>query len=293
MSPSQAHTQAASGSNRAGASIEWVARIGYAARGLVYLVIGVLALLAAVGSGGKTTGSRGALQSLRDEPYGQVLLIAVALGLACYAVWRGVQAVLDPSNHGSDATGVAVRAGLGVSGLTHAFLAVYAVSLVVGWGFGPIGGGSGGGPGGSGGGSSSVQTWSGRLLAWPGGRWVLGAAALLVVAAGAGQILRGAKKKYRRHLRLDPAKQKWVDPVCQAGLYAKGFVFCIVGTMLAVAAWQHDQYEAGGFGKGLSALRQQPFGRILLGVVALGLLAFAVYSFIEAAYRRVGVGSSA
>lgn len=286
MSPSPAHAHRPSGSQTAGRSIQWVARIGYAARGAVYLIIGSLALLAALGSGGKTAGSRGALQSLQDEPYGQVLLIAAGLGLACYAVWRGIQTVLDPSDHGSDAKGLAIRGGLGVSALTHAFLAIYAISLVLGWGFGPIGGGSGSG------GSGSVQSWSGRLLAWPGGRWVLGAAALLVVVAGVAQILRGARKKYRRHLRLDANKQKWVDPVCQAGLYAKGFVFCVVGTMLAVAAWQHDQYEAGGFGKGLSALRQQPFGRILLGVVALGLLAFGVYSFIEAAYRRVGVESS-
>ena len=271
-------------------AIKWIARIGYAARGVVYLIIGFLALLAAAGEGGQATGSKGALSSLRDEPMGQAILVAMAIGLLCYALWRAIQAIKDTSNHGHDAKGIAIRAGLGVSAVTHTFLAIYAASIAFGWGFGS-GGATGGGSGGGGGGDSA-QSWSGWLLRQPGGQWILGLVGLAIAGAGIAQIVKGYKGKYRKYLRLDYQKQRWADPVCKAGLYARGVVFVIIGGMIGVAAWQHDQYEAGGLSKALRTLQGQPYGAWLLGAVAIGLVAFGVYSLIEARYRRVGLRPS-
>ena len=269
-------------------AVKWMARIGYAARGIVYLIIGVLAFMAAIGEGGQVGGSKSALQSLRDEPLGQTMLVLMAIGLVFYAIWRAIQAIKDTSNHGKDAKGIAVRTGLGVSAVTHTFLAIYAISIAFGWGFGS-GGGSGGGGGGGSGGESSAQSWSGWLLRQPGGQWLLGLVGVAILGAGIAQIIRGYKEKYRRYLRLDYQQQKWADPVCKAGLYARGIVFGIIGVMLLIAAWQHDMYEAGGLGKALRTLQGQPYGWILLGLIALGLIAFGVYSLIEARYRRVGL----
>lgn len=262
--------------------LQWVARIGYGARGVVYLVIGGLAVLAAVGEGGRTTGSKGALSSLRDEPLGQALLLVIAGGLVCYSIWRMIQAIKDPDDQGTEAKGLVVRAAMGISSLTHAFLALYAANLAVNFGW--VGGGRAGGGGGQGG---SAQSWSGWLLGKPGGQWILGVIAAAIAAAGVAQILRGAKRKYRKHFKSDYQRHGWIDPVCVFGLCARGVVFILVGGMFAVAAWQHDKYEAGGLGKGLSLLARQPYGWVLLGVAALGLLSFGVFSFIEARYRRI------
>ncbi|MFP4356722.1 MAG: DUF1206 domain-containing protein [Phycisphaerae bacterium] len=280
------HTGGQSKAEQAGEALKWAARTGYAARGVVYLMIGGLSLMAAIGSGGKTTGSRGALLSLRDESYGQVLLIVIGLGMVAYGIWRLFQAVRDPDDHGLDGKGIAIRTGLAVSGLLHLFLAVYTISLAVGWGF-SAGGSGGSSGGGGGGGQSSAQTWSGRLMSWPGGQWILGFIALCILVAGIAQFVKAHRETYKKRLKLDYEKQRWANPVCKIGLVAKGISLCLIAILLGIAAWQHDEYEAGGLGKALSALRGQPFGAVLLGILAAGLIAFAIYSFIEAGYRRI------
>ncbi|MFP4105824.1 MAG: DUF1206 domain-containing protein [Phycisphaerae bacterium] len=262
-------------------TVEWIARIGYAARGVIYLMIGGLALLAAVGSGGQTGGSKSALQSLHGEAYGQVLIILLAIGLLCYSLWRAVQSIKDPDNHGTDAKGLVIRVGLGVSALTHLSLAIYAASIVFVFGFG-------GGGGGGGGQSDSAQTWSGRLLRQPYGQWLLGLVGAAVIGVGIAQAAKAYREKYREHFKTKYRKNKWIDYTSKAGLYARGAVFAIMGVMLIVAAYQHDQYKAGGLGKALLTLQAQPYGWLLLGVVALGLICFGIYSLIEARYRRIG-----
>ena len=114
--------------------LEWLARSGYAARGIVYVIIGWLALVAAVGPGGQTTGSKGALQSMLGEPFGKVLLAIIAVGLLGYVAWRATQAIRDTDHHGTDPKGLAVRGGLAVSAVTHTLLAVFAISLIFGLG---------------------------------------------------------------------------------------------------------------------------------------------------------------
>jgi hypothetical protein len=262
------------------ANFSWLARLGYAARGMVYIVIGGLAVMAAGGGGGgQMTGSRGALQSIADEPYGQALLVALGIGLLAFGLWRAAQAIADTDGHGTDGKGMAIRLGFAVSAVTHAFLAVYAASIAFSWGFG--------GGGGSGSGSSSSQSWSAWLLGQPGGRWILGFVGLAVVVVGVAQIVKGWKAKYQKYLVMDWQKQRWADPVCKFGLIARGVVFGIIGAFIVIAAYQTDPSEVRGLGGALRSIQGQTYGTILLLAVALGLIAFGIYSIIEAIYRRI------
>lgn len=262
-----------------GGGLTALARGGYAARGVVYLIIGYFAITAAFGSG-QAKGSKGALQSILDEPFGQILLGLVAVGLVGYALWRLVQGTMDTDGHGTDPKGLAIRGGLLVSAVTHTLLALFAFSLIFGWGMGGGGGGSGGG----GGGSQGMAAW---LMQQPYGRWMVGVVGLAVIGAGIAHIVKGYKAKFEKYLQMDRQKLDKVRPICRFGLVARGVVFIIVGAFFLVAAWQFSSEEARGLQGALETLQQQSYGWILLGIVALGLFAFGIYGLIEAVWREI------
>lgn len=250
---------------------ELLARLGYAARGVVYLIIGGLAVLAAFGQGGRTTDTHGALSTILHQPFGKMLLAVVALGLIGYALWRVAQGLQDTDGHGTSAKGLAIRAGLLVSATIHAALAIFALDLIAG----------------GGGGGDGTQDWTADLMAQPFGRWLVGLIGIAVIGGGIAQIVKGWTARFERHFRPDALRHGWVQPVSRFGLIARGIVFVMIGAFLVLAAWQADPQEARGLGGALSTLQAQPYGSFLLGIVALGLLAFGVYSLVEAAYRRV------
>ncbi|MFW5653025.1 MAG: DUF1206 domain-containing protein, partial [Planctomycetota bacterium] len=284
-----------------------LARIGYASRGAVYLLVGGLALAAALplwnaGTGNQAQGSRGAIASLTDEPWGQTMIVIIGIGLFGYALWRFLQGVMDTDAHGTDGKGLAVRAGLIVSAVSHTLLGIYALSLVFGWTFGLGNGGGGGGAGtgtgtgagtgsagaanGGGGGSTSLTA---EIMAMPFGRWLVGLIGVAIIAAGIAQLVKAYKGGFRKWLDLSADKMRKVSPICRFGLAAKGFSFGLIGFFLIVAAWNANPSQSRGLGGALQSLRDQPYGVWLLGITALGLLAFAVYSFIEAWARRIAV----
>lgn len=258
-----------------------LARLGYASRGVVYVIVGALAVLAAWGGGGgQTTDTKGALQSLMDEPFGWVLIGVLALGLVAFAVWRAVQAFADADRHGSDGKALVIRGGMAVSAVTHLLLAVFAASLAFGWG--SAGGGSG---------DSGTQSWIAKLMQQPYGVWLVAIVGLSIIGAGIAQIVKGVKVKFEKRLDADESAISWLRPVCRFGLIARGIVFVIIGGFIGIAAWQSDPQEARGLAGALETLRSQPYGEALLGVVALGLIAFGIYCFVEAIYRRIGMGA--
>lgn len=260
-----------------------LARAGYAARGVIYLIVGGLAALAAWGSGGGTTDSKGALTQLLQAPFGKLLLALVAAGLICYAIWRSAQAVLDADGHGTDANGLAVRAGLATSAVIHVGLALFAISLLTGWGIG--GGGAGGG---SQGGNSS-QEWTAWLMSKPFGQWLVGGVGLAIVGAGIAHFVKAWKAKFERRFDMGPDERRVITPISRFGLMARGTVFLIVGGFFLTAAIRQNPEEAKGLSGALETLQAQPYGWVLLAVVALGLVAFGLYSIIEAIYRRIQV----
>ena len=125
--------ESAASTRRYSRNLHFIARAGYAARGIIYLIVGALAALAALGRGGETTDSRGALSEVMGAPFGKFLLIMIALGLLGYAAWRLVQALLDPDHHGTEAKGIVIRVALAVSAVIHVGLAFFAASLAFGW----------------------------------------------------------------------------------------------------------------------------------------------------------------
>jgi hypothetical protein len=254
--------------------LELFARLGYAARGVVKLLIGLLALLAAFGQGGGATGSKGALQTLLFQPLGSVLLSVVALGLFGFALWRAFQSLLDADGLGRTPRAMVVRLGQMVSAFAYAGLGVFAMSLLFGLGTG-------------GGEEQSARDWTRWLLAQPFGRWLVAAIGLAIIGAGLGMAHKAWSGSFARHLACDRAKATWVMPLGRLGYAARGVVFVVIGGFLVLAAYHTDPSESHGLGGALLALQKQPFGRVLFALVAFGLAAFGTFEFAEARYRRI------
>lgn len=254
------------------------ARAGYAARGLVYLIIGAMALLAAFGEGGGTTDSRGALQQLLTAPFGGILLLLVALGLVGYAVWRVIQAVKDPDRHGSGPRGLAIRVALAFSAVLHLLLAAFAASLVVT--FSGLSSASGGG-------SEGAQGFVGWLMSQPYGAVMVMVLGVIVAVAGVAHGIKGWKATFSRYLETPPGARSWIYPICRFGLVIRGVVLIIIGALFFAAGYYYEPSAAGGTQEMFTTVRNQPYGAALFLVIALGLLAFGVYGLLESAFRRV------
>lgn len=260
--------------------IEKLARLGYATKGIVYGLVGVLAVMAALGLGGQTTDTQGALRAIAAQPYGQVLLILIAIGLAGYALWRFVEAILDPEHKGDDKKGLAKRLGYAVSGVLYAALTASAVGLILG---------SANQSGGQGG-SSQAQSITARVLAQPFGAWLVGIVGAIIIGVGFYQFYKAYSMKFRRTLKLHQMGRKeeiWAVRISRFGLAARGVVFVMIGFFLIQAGRQSQAQEVKGLDGVLQTLAQQPYGKFLLAVVALGLVAYGVYMFVQARYRRI------
>lgn len=253
-----------------------MARLGYTAKGIVYAIVGILALQAALTAGGKTTDTKGALHTIAAQPFGKFLLILLAIGLVGYSLWRLIEAVTDPENKGTDAKGIFSRLGYVISGLTYLGLAVNAAML----GLGAGGGGSG----------NSKQDWTARLLQQPFGQWLVGLLGALVIGIGFYRLYKAYKIKFRKKLNLsemNSQQETWAVRISRIGIAARGIVFVIIGFFLLKAGQQSDASEVRGLDGVLQTVARQPFGKIMLGLVAIGLIAYAAYLFIEARYRRI------
>ncbi|WP_043361371.1 DUF1206 domain-containing protein [Belnapia sp. F-4-1] len=254
--------------------LELLARLGYAARGVVNLLIGLLAVLATFGRGGGATGSKGALQTLLLQPMGSLLLAVVGLGLFGFALWRVFQSLLDADGLGRAPRAIIVRLGQMVSAFVYTGLGVFAVSLLFGFAT-------------SGGEEQSARDWTRWLLAQPFGRWLVGAVGLAIVGAGLGMAYKAWSASFARHLACNGATATWVMPLGRLGYAARGIVFLIIGGFLMLAAYHTNPSTTHGLGGALLALQEQPFGRLLFGLVAFGLVAFGTFEFAEARYRRI------
>ncbi len=256
-------------------TIERLARVGYAANGVVYLLIGWLAVTAAAGAGGATTDSVGALRRVLRESYGDVLLVAVAIGLAGYALWRFVQCFVDPDREGSGFDGLTMRAGYFIGGATRVALAVAAVAMLAGHGVSQEG---------------AARRDTAALMSAPAGRLLVAIVAVGLLAAGVSEFFRAHKEDFMRHLVLSglgASARAWVRRAGQLGHSALGVVFSIMGVFLLLAAFHADPRQARGPGEALQALGQQPYGRYSLALVGAGLLAYGLFQFVVARYRRI------
>ena len=258
--------------------IEILARFGYAAKGVVYAIVGVLAIQAAFNWGGKLTGSTGAFETIASQPFGKVMLSFVAVGLLGYVLWRFVSAIFDPEHNEEGIKNILRRLSYVVSGLVYGSLAIAAFRIVL----------SSGSSSGSSGSSSNEQTAT--LLSQPFGRWLVGLVAACTVAYGFFCVYRGIKIKFRKKLKLaemSQTEQTWAVRIGRFGLICKGIVSTIVGYFFAQAARSADASEAKSTAGALQTIQQQPFGAVLMGIVAFGMLAYGIHLMVQARYRRI------
>ena len=256
--------------------VERLARFGYAAKGIVYIVVGVLATMTAAGVGGEATGAQGALRSIARQPYGTVMLGIVAVGLTAYVIWRWVQAITDADDKGTGAKGIALRVGYAFSGLVYAGLALTAARILFGARDDDR--------------PSAAQSWTARIMALPFGDWLVILAGLAVIGFGLYQCYKGYKAKFRKRLKEDEMSERgivWATRSGRVGFIARGVVFLIVGGFLLQAARHYNSMEAQGLDGALQLLAQHSSGKWMLGLVALGLVAYGLYMLVEARFRRI------
>ena len=260
-----------------------LARLGYAVKGAVYVVIGFLAILLATGHGGSATDQNGALRAIYDSPlgedFGRVLMIAVTVGLFGFALWSLIQAVFDTEHKGKNAKGIGARLGYAGVALSYGLLGVVAYQIAS----------TGEAPKRTS--TSMAQNWTGLLLKQPVGVLLVILVGCIVLGIAVYLFARAYRASFVRYLnlvRLSEPARKGVIILGRVGNAALGVIFTIVGLFLIIAAVKHNPGDAKGLDAALSELLKQPFGPWLLGVVALGLLAYGGYSFAEARYRRVG-----
>lgn len=253
-------------------AFELLARAGLVARGVIYAVIGILAIKLALGDGGKTTNQNGALETIAKQPFGEALLILVAIGLAGYAIWRLIRAAIGHGPESTDDT--KERIGGVASGITYGALCVTAVAILVG----------------SGGGSGSPDKATGGVLDWPAGQVIVVIAGLIMVGVGLEQGYRGIKRKFLEKSKTEEMSEKTERAFTALGVFghmARMVVFVLIGYFLIKAALDYNPDKAVSLDGALAALGQASYGPILLGVVAAGLIGFAAYSIADARYRRV------
>jgi hypothetical protein len=245
-----------------GEVVDRLGRLGLIAKGVLYVVVAVLALQAAIGSGGETTGQEGAIQAIARQPFGTVLLVLLALGLLGYAVWRFAQAWFDTGQQ--DGTkGTVERVAYALRGVFYVTLFLFTVRLLTG------SGGSGGGGGNTGG-----------LMGLPLGRWLVGLAGLVTIGVGLYQGYKAVRRDFLEHLRtaqVTASQRRWAERLGILGLAARMVVFVLIGWFLVRAAVQFDPAQPVGLDAALGELATGPGGVWALGIVAAGLLAYGVF----------------
>ena len=254
-------------------AFELLARAGFVARGLIYGIIGILAIKLAVGVGGKTTNQQGALKTIANQPFGKLLLILVAIGLGGYAFWRLLRALLGHGPEASD-SGFERLAGF-ASGVVYASLCAVAVEILIGS---------------SSSGSGNVHAKTAGVLGWPAGTWLVGLAGAILIGVGLYQAYRGVKQEFLKDSKteeMSPTVRKWIEAIGTFGHLARGVVFGLVGIFLIKAAIDYNPNSAVGLDGALAKLAHASYGPFLLGVVAAGLIAFALFSLSDARFRRI------
>jgi hypothetical protein len=260
-----------------------LARSGLVAKGASYGLVGLLAIKLAAGHGGKATSREGALQSLAQHGFGKVVLALLALGLAGYALWRFVQAVVEREDADDAKEKLKTwgkRAGYAGRGLIYAGLTFCALKLLFG---------------GSGEGSQDEKAHrtTAAILDWPAGRLLVGAAGIVIVGVGLWNVYRGLSQKFADKWRtgaMSQVQRTWGGRVGVVGHLARGVVFGLIGIFVTKAAIDYDPKDAIGLDGALRKLAEASYGPYLLGVTAAGLVCYGLYCLVDARHRDVSTG---
>ncbi len=254
--------------------IKPIAKAGLIAKGIVYIMLGALAFMAAfnISNQSANTGKEDVFSTIKQQTGGQIMLAALALGLLCYAAWRFLQTFTDIEHKGSDAKGMAVRTRYFFSGAVYLSLALLAIKML-------FGGNSG---------KNNNQGLIQELLNKPFGNWILGIIAIIIVCVGVYQFYYGLSDKYRKHVndKGHHVNNKLLLISGKTGYVARGIVWLIIGWMFMKAALHSNSSEAGDTSKAFSFLENAAYGSYLLGAVGLGLICYGVFNLIRARHER-------
>lgn len=252
-------------------TVSWLARLGLASRGVVWLVVGLLAVQVALGSNAKAD-KNGALRAIADRPFGEGLLVLLVIGFLGYAVWRLLEgAVGHRDQDGAKRWGKRV-ASLFRGGVYLVLAATTAKFLI------------------SGGGNDKTQPLTARVMSHTGGRTLVLVTGAAIAVGGLVMAVRGLQQKFEELIegwKVPDGLRPVVKVLGTAGLVSRGLVFTLIGAFLVDAAVRFDPGAAKGLDASLKTVAGQPFGRVLLLAAAVGLLAFALWSFVEARYRKL------
>lgn len=258
--------------------LERMARAGMVARGLLYVVVAILAIQVARGHSDARADKQGALQTVVRQPMGRVMVLLLAVGFAGYAIWRFVEAAVGPPDERDPRKAMFKRIGYAARGLLYTFFFAAAVRLFIWSNQRPTDG-------------NAEVDWTARVLNWPGGTWLVIGVGLGILGAALYIGWRGLSGKFRKRLKpleMSRAERRWVRGLGTVGNVARMLVALVIGGLLVIAALQHDPAEAVGIDGALKRLADRAYGPALLTLVAFGLGAYGLYSFAEARYRRVG-----
>ncbi len=257
-------------------SLERLARVGLIAYGVVHLLIAWLALQLAWGGGGQSADQSGAMATLRESTFGKPLLWVVAVGLVALAVWQAAEVLRWRS--GWSATGKTRTTALKKAGKAIVKAVIYATLAVLAIRFATGGGQSS---------SQEQQQTTAGVFAWPAGRWLVGAAGVILIGVGAYHVYKGVTKRFLKEIdttECNAGARRLVTRLGQVGFPGKGVALAVVGGLLVFAAITFDPSKARGLDGALHAILELPFGQILLTLVAIGIAAFGAFCFVRARY---------
>ena len=253
--------------------VQWLARVGYAARGIVFVILAYFTATAAIEAHQRPVGGKDALRSLLAAPLGSTLLAILTIGLFCFALWREAQCIFDADRIGTDAKGLARRIVYGGSGLFYAGFALVSLSMLIGIDTMTTKG--------------EIRDWSRWLLRQPFGDLALGAIGGAIIIAAVCIGIAGLRAQFRNRIGLKPKPRRLVTALGCAGYLTRSAVFALIGVFVVFAALHANPHEATGLAGALMTIKDQPYGSALLAATAIGLLAFGAYGLAEALYRRI------
>jgi hypothetical protein len=253
-------------------AVEWLARLGLGSRGVIWLVVGLLAVQVALGDNTEAD-KNGALRAIADKPFGHLLLVVLILGFFGYAAWRLLEGAVGHRDQDEGLKRWSKRGASLFRGAVYLGLAISTLRFVA-----------------NGGGGDKTQPLTARVMSATGGRTLVFLVGAGIFVGGVAMAVRAFRQKFEDDLntgQMSEALLAATKAIGTAGLASRGFVFGLIGWFLIDAAVRFNPDQAKGLDASLKTVAHQPFGRVLLFVAAVGLLAFAIWSFIEARYRKL------
>jgi hypothetical protein len=263
-------------------SKEWVeklARFGFIAKGVIYVLVGIFAAMMALNmSNGSEASRNGAAQTILEQPFGQILGWLLVIGLAGYVIWRLVQAIKDPDNYGTDAKGMVRRIGFAISGFIYGAFTFSLIRNLTGSG--------------SGGGSNSRQALTAQVLQWDGGNWLVAIVGIIVMIVGGVYLYRAYTTKFNKRMnnqQMSPDERTWITRLGRIGFTSRGIVWLILGYFLMMAGIKSNAGEVKDSQGVFATIGQLSYGQWILLIVAIGVVAYGIFQFAKARYYRVRI----